>query len=440
MSPHQALPASHEAETGMLCSILIEPKEAIPMCEEQIAPQMIHNPGHRILYEAILGLHAKGEGVDILTLTAALQEKRLLESVGGPAYLAQLQTIIPTWRNLKFYLEIIQSEYHKRQLLQANHALGDAVYGDQEELGEAVVGMEKAISGWKDSSAATEDITHETWLRALDDMEQKFEARTLGGFDKVLGIPTGLAKMDRLDGGMKMKTFSILAGGPNQGKTRLFLQCVGNAARQGVKTLFFSLESPAEEVVQSLLCQDKAVTTDGAFEGYLKESDLPKITTTVGAWKDLIFIDDTPGLTVAQIKARAKRFMIKHPDTKIIGIDHHLLISPAPHLKRNASSEESLADISKTLSAMRKELGVHLILLCQINRTGSLSGRATKDHIKGSGQFTADADVIWVLNMEENPEGGRFRKGTINKDKGRNTPVGHMEVKFDRQYLLFEEV
>jgi len=436
---HRGVPASLESEQGVLCSIFLEPSQAITMCEEMISPEMVHHPSNKAIYEAILALHSKGGHIDAISLTAALQEARMLEAVGGPGYLAQLQTVIPTWRNLKWYLEVVRNCFHKRQLLKSTYSLQEAVFGDADEITGSVQEMQKAIEGWRDSSSAVDDIGGEVWHKAMDDMEEKNERRMKGGgLEAILGIPTGLRRMDKMDGGLKPKVFTIIAARPSQGKTRLATQILLRAAKEGNKSLFFSLEMSGEDVVQSVLCQNGAVNVDGAFNGYLREADFPRITSSVGELRKLMYIDDSPTLTVAQIRSRAKRFMLKHPDTKIIAVDHHMRIKASQATRKNSSGEEMLSEIAIGLSEMRKELGVHLILLCQINRQGSKE-RPRMDHIKGSGAFEAEADNIWLIDMEENTDAS-IRQGKLHKDKGRNSALGTIDVEFYKNSLTFKEV
>lgn len=428
------IPSSPEAEQGALCSIFLAPVKSLDLCEEMITPEMIYNPANRVIFEAIARLHAKKEAIDLLTVTAALQQARMLESVGGAYYLSQLQSIIPTAANLKFYLEIIRSSYHKRQILQACSVMEEATYGGDDDVAEKLPIVEQAIEGWKNGVLSCADTSRMIWHEALEDLEAKNDLRREnGGLNAVLGIATGLRKVDRMDGGLKPNTFTIIAARPSQGKTRLLTQYFLRAAFANQESLFFSMEMPASDVIQSILCQNEAITVDG-MEGYLKETDFPKISATIAQCKQFIHIDDSPYLTLAEIKMRARRHMLKHPNTKIIAIDHHCRIKGTR--SKNSSQEEMLAEIAVGLSVLRKELKVHLILLCQINRAGA--DRPRMEHIKGSGAFEQEADNIWLIHMDENTE-AMVRKGHLHKDKGRNTPIGSVEVEFHKDHLLFKE-
>lgn len=431
----QPIPKSDESEAAILCCLLNNPG-IIDEAKGKIQPEHLFNPGHSCILEALYALHSAQAGVDAITLAGALHKARKLEACGGHAYLMGLQMVVPTAAFFDSYVELVVDAYHRRAIQTALLKTYKATTGESGLLLENITLLKKAIQDWQDQASPVDEVNNHAWLEAIEDIEQKYEDWRSGGMSKVRGIPTGIAGMDRLDGGLIMKAFTIIAARPSQGKTRLLTQILLSAAIHKAKSLFFSMEQNRAEIAQSILCQSQSLDVDGAFKGALKEKDLPKVMANVGIFRDLIYIDDTPSLTVLQIKAKAKRFLAQHPDTKIIAIDHHMLIKPARRANSD-NDEKLLSEISIGISEMKKELGVHVILLCQINREGS-RGRPRMSHIKGSGQFEADADNIWIIDMEDNAEVS-IREGWLRKDKGRNSPTGDVKVDFIKNHLLFRE-
>lgn len=433
----QKPPSDIQSEKAILGSILAYPDKSFEILEDKIQVEMFSHIGHQIIYKALLGLHSKKRPVDIISLSGALQEARKLDEAGGPAYGAELLSDYGIYfHNLSSYVEILIDQYGRREMAKSISALGNAIDTSKEEILETIQQVKSSIKNWEEGvSSDGEEITRAGWLEAADDLEAKADRRREIGMDSALGLSTPWATMNRLDYGIQEETFTIIAACTSQGKTKLLLQMLISAAKQGAKSLFFSMEESKTQVIQEILCQEKAMDT-GALDGYIKEADFPRICHTAGLLRDLIYIDDSPGLTVDQIRSRTKRFMLKHPDCKVVAVDHHMLIRHTN--RRNATDEALLAEISIGLSSLKKEHKVAVMLLCQINREGKKSGRPRMHHIKGSGQFEQDADKLWIIDMEDDNTGSA-RKGTLYKDKGRGSPLGSFPVEFSKKHLLFTE-
>lgn len=430
------IPTSPESESAVLGSILAHPDKAFDLLEDNIQSDCFFNPVNKTLWEALLRLRAQKRPIDIISLTGALQEARKLDQVGGAAHIAELLSNYGIYfHNLKSYVEILIDQRGRREMLKYCQKLESAIQLTQEEIQLAANELKVAIKNWEEGTQESNEITRSGWLEAVEDLEVKSDRRRQIGFDSALGISTPWPTMNRLDYGIQEETFTIIAACTSQGKTKLLLQMLSKAAHQGVKSCFFSMEESKTQVIQELLCQEQAMTT-GALDGYVKECDFPRIAHSAGVLRDLIFIDDSANLTVEQIRSRAKRFKAKHPDCGIIAVDHHMLIRHSQ--RRNATDEALLAEISIGLSSLKKELGVAVFLLCQINREGKKSGRPRMHHIKGSGQFEQDADKLWVIEMSDDNT-GTTRTGTLHKDKGRGTPLGSFPVTFSKTHLIFEE-
>jgi replicative DNA helicase len=430
------IPTSPESESVVLGSILAYPDKAFDLLEDKIDSSCFFNPGNKVLWEALLRLRAQKRSIDMIQLTGALQELRKLDEVGGAAHIAGLLSNYGIYfHNLASYVEILIDQRGRRGILKSVKKLENAISTTHEEIGLAANEVKTSIKEWEEGTQESNEITRSGWLEAVEDLEIKSERRRQIGLESALGISTPWQTMNRLDYGIQEETFTIIAACTSQGKTKLLLQMLAKAAHQGVKSLFFSMEESKTQVIQELLCQEQAMTT-GALDGYVKEADFPRIGHVAGNLRDLIFIDDSPNLTVEQIRSRAKRFKLKHPDCKIIAVDHHMLIRHSQ--RRNVNEESLLAEISIGLSSLKKELGVAVFLLCQINREGPKTGRPRMRHIKGSGQFEQDADKLWIIQMEDDNTGS-VKKGKLYKDKGRFSPIGEFPVTFSKNHLLFTE-
>lgn len=436
---HKALPASHEAEQGAICSIMLDPAKSLALCEEMITVEMIYNPGHRLILEALIELFAKTGSVDLISLHAVLQEKHHIEAAGGPAYLAQLLGIIPTAANLKFYLEIIRDQYRRRELIRHASQLQEAAYNSAEDIPEAIVEAEKAIAGWKDTATATEEgPSNAGWIDILDVIENRGDLARVG---KIEGIPTGGSTFDRITGGLQQGTLYVIGAAPNVGKSLLVGQWVENAAvNYGVKSVVFSLEMRKSKYRERLIVQSGACGSGEMKSGLIKESSFPKITRALGNLKEKVFIDDSPCLTVAMIIGRLKRHFLKHPDTGLVAIDYLQLIQPAPDSRRGgANREQQVNQMVRDVDSIKKLFNVPVLLITSLNRKPEdrKDRRPRLSDSRDSGQIEFQADVGILLHFPESDES--TKTGYIIIDKQRDGETRDIAATFNKTYLRFQE-
>jgi replicative DNA helicase len=432
----KTIPVSVESEDACISCIFIDPQKSIPLCEELITEDHFHQPSRKALYSALCALHHKGGSLDLITTIGALQEARILDSVGGPAEIAKLQSLVPSALLLKSYLEILQDRYHKRQLLRANMALGDAVYGDQEELGEAVVGMEQAIEGWKTVQIKDDGLTTEGYIELIDELEARSELSRAG---KTPGISTGIKALDNATRGLQKGKLYGIGAAPGVGKSLLLSQFAVAAADQGIKSAIFSVEMYAQGYRERTLVQHKAASSGEMTSGIFKQSSLPKITSSMGLLREYIYIDDTPVITVAQIIAKLKRHFIKHPDTGLVGIDYLQILRTRQATRKSGSREQEVSELVREVNSIKKLFSVPVVLITALNRKSEdrKDRRPRLADSRDSGQIEYELDVGMLLHFPE--EGANKKEGTIILAKQRDGADEDVEVTFERQWLRFEQ-
>lgn len=441
---HRSLPASHEAEQGCLCSLLLAPAKSVEMCESLIKPEYLNNAAHRILYETIVGLHHAGTPTDIITLTGELQKARTLEAAGGPAYLAELQTIIPTAANLLFYLELIVEHHHKRELIRAAGEVLDATYeGVNEDLLEASKTMADAIGAWREKIiTGPEDPTdRKGWFDLMDDLENRYDKVQKG---ELQGIPTGIRWLDQMSQGLQPGTFYYIGGLPSEGKSALLSQIAVCSSRslkpngQGHKSLIFSIEMSRLKFMERMLAQDKAISSGALKSALYTESDFGKISHTVAHLRDHIFIY-AKRLAVSEIRSAIKRALAKHPDLDWIGIDYLQYIT-SEVTRKNSSREQEIAQISRDLNALKTEFGLPIVCCAALNsdQDKRKDKRPTLMDFRDSKSAAYDADTALFLCAEPN-SADLHRKVEFLLLKNRDGGLDEREMEFNKKFLLFQE-
>ena len=430
------IPQSLESELGVLCSILLAPKKSLELCRERITPDMFWEPKCRKLYEAILGLEVAGEPIDLITITAALQKARALDSVGGPSWLCDVQNIIPTAANLDYYLEIVRDQHHRRQLLKRCHSLEEYVNGSGEELGEQAREMQAAIDSWKDQSAPEDDMTSRSaWLELADVIELRSD---LSRSNKIEGIPTGLATFDRVTRGLQNGQLYVIGAPPNVGKSLLAGQFGLAAANADVKVAIFSLEMRKTGYMERLVVQSEACSSGEMKCGTFKERSLNQITQSMAFLGDRIFIDGSPKQTAVQIEAKLRRAMQKHKIGLVI-IDYLQLIKPSTVSRKNGSREAEVNELIRDIDSLKKTFNIPVVCIGSMNRSPDKRAdtRPRMSDFRDSGQIEFQADVIILLHFPDKDEA--TKRGTIIIEKHRDGETKDIPAVFDKTYLRFIE-
>jgi replicative DNA helicase len=445
MEPREAIqkkqsPHDDAMEASVLGAILID-VDAIIKIADIITSDDFYDARHERIYEAIMQLYEKRSSIDVLTLSNQLKANGYLDMVGGPAYLTELTNFVPTAAHVVEYANIVAEKGVRRRLLQVNAEINDLV--GQENIGlkqlieEAEAGLFRVSQRHvKQSIVSIEAILAESFER-LDDLHKDKQ--------KLRGIPTGFKDMDNMLAGLQRSDLFILAARPSMGKTAFALNLAHNVA-VGAKepVLLFSLEMSKEQLVDRLLSMESGVDAWALRTGNLTDSDFEKIGQAMGTLSEApIFIDDTPGITVSDMRTKARREAHQHQLGLII-VDYLQLMSGGGRSAGDGNRVQEISEISRGLKGVARELNVPLIALSQLSR--SVESRTPQipqlSDLRESGSIEQDADIVAFIYREEyyNPETDRKKITDILIKKHRNGPTGGVELYFDNEKQRFRSL
>jgi replicative DNA helicase len=429
---------------SVLGGILLE-NEALNKVLEILRPEDFYRESHRKVFEAIIDLSENGEPADLVTLTAALQKRGELDVVGGSSYLATLVDYVPTAANIAYYCRLVKEKALARHLIHVATEIATRGY-EGSEIEKTLDWAEKSIfeiAGMK--TRPSYFSTKEIMKDAFKSIEKLYDRKEL-----ITGVPTGFTDLDTLTAGLQGGDLVIIAGRPSMGKTALCLNMVEYAsvlAENPVPAIIFSLEMSKEQLAQRMLCSISRVDASRLRTGHLKESDWPKLTNGAGLLTDSpIFIDDTPAISVLELRAKARRLKAER-NLGLIVIDYLQLMQG----NNSENRQQEISEISRSLKALAKELKVPVVALSQLNR--SLENRTDKRPIladlRESGAIEQDADVIMFVYREavyceacrskdKTCEKGHEKDAEIIIGKQRNGPIGTVHMTFLGQYTRFE--
>ena len=431
-----------DAEASLLGSLIIDSDSFVKIAD-QINPDDFYNDQHRLIFSAMRSLHDKRSPIDILTLSEQLKNNDQLERVGGASYLTELTNFVPTAAHLEQYAQIVADKSVRRRLIQASQDI--AVIGSEEKksLQELIEEAETRLfevsqQHVRQNITSLESILGESFDR-LDDLH-----RHKGG---IRGIPTGLKDLDKMLAGLQRSDLDIIAGRPSMGKTALMLNIslnIATKAKQGA-VLIFSLEMSKEQLVDRLLAADAGVDAWSLRTGEgLTDEDFERISAAMGELAEApIFIDDTGGLTVSDLRTKARRLHHQHPLAAIM-VDYLQLMSGGSRFANIANRVQEISEISRSLKILARELNVPVVALSQLNR--SVESRSPQipqlADLRESGALEQDADVVMFLYREDfyNTETDRQNITDVFIKKHRNGPVGKIELYFDRTQQKFRDL
>ncbi|MEK6196963.1 MAG: replicative DNA helicase [Desulfobacterales bacterium] len=435
--PHRLPPQNLEAEQCVLGSVLLQ-QGALVKILELVAPSDFYREAHKNIFSAMVSLFEKNEPQDIITVSNILKDKNKLDEIGGPAYLANLTDIVPVAANIIYYAQIIRSKAILRRLIQTSIEIAARCYEEQDDIDSLVDDAEKTIfeiSRTKSNQGfqALSKIIPESFKR----IERLAEKKEL-----ITGVPTGYDDLDRITCGLQSSDIIILAGRPSMGKTALAMNIVQNAAIfHKVPVAVFSLEMSKEQLGMRMLCSVSRVDSQDLRTGHIRDTDWPKLARATGILSDApIFIDDSPAISVLEMRAKSRRLKTEH-NIGLVVVDYLQLMRGRSNTERR---EQEISEISRSLKAMAKELDLPVIALSQLNR--SLESRPNKrpqlSDLRESGAIEQDADVICFLyrdeiynKSEDNPKRG-IAEVIIGKQ--RNGPTGTIELTFIDKFTTFE--
>lgn len=430
-------PHNIEAETAVLGSMLMG-EDAISKAIEFLDESCFYKDPHKKIFTAIIKLYNTNKAVDLVTLIEELKKTENLNEIGGPSYITALANAVPTSANIIHYAKIVKEKAVLRLLISTATQIVQESFEPDSEVDELVDRAERLI--FEISSRKVEsNITHikdiiKDSIEKIDLLYQKKETIT--------GLPTGFYELDVMTAGLQDSDLIVIAGRPSMGKSAL-AACIAEHVGiiKKIPLVFFSLEMSKEQLVQRMLCSHARVNAHKVRTGFLSQSDWPHLTNAAGKLSEApIFIDDTPALSLLELRAKARRFKSQH-GIRLIIVDY-LQLMKGPQKIENRQQE--ISEISRSLKALARELNVPLIAISQLSRAVEQRSdrRPQLSDLRESGAIEQDADVVVLLLREEYYNETEENKGIaeVNIAKQRNGPVGTIRLAFISEYARFENL
>ncbi len=426
-------PQNLEAEASLLGALLID-SDGIVKVADIIFDHDFYDERHKHIYSAIKKLYESHSPIDVLTLADELKNRGDLEKIGGPAYLTELTNFVPTAAHVNQYAEIVASKSLRRRLIKASQDITNFGYNENEDLKGLIEQAESRLFEVSQQHIKQDVISLEQIL--TDSFDRLDELHKDKG--TIRGVPTGYKDLDNILAGLQRSDLFVLAARPSMGKTAMVLNLAHNVAvKAGQSVLIFSLEMSKEQLVDRILAKESGVNAWALRTGNLTDSDFEKIGHAMGTLSEAqIFIDDTPSITVSDMRTKARREAHQRPLGLII-VDYLQLMSGGTRFSSEGNRVQEISEISRGLKGIARELNVPLIALSQLSR--SVESRHPQipqlADLRESGSIEQDADVVAFLYREEyyNPETERKNIMDVLIKKHRNGPTGNIELYFDRE-------
>jgi replicative DNA helicase len=432
-------PQNLEAEASVLGGVMLE-NEAINRALEILTPGDFYREAHRKIFRAMAELTDRSEPVDIITLSELLKTKGDIEAVGGSVYLASLTEATPTAANVAHYARIIREKSIMRQLITVATDIATRGFEQQGNVDEFLDAAEKTIFEIAEKKITAGFFAVGDMIKdSLELIERLYERKEM-----ITGVTTGFKDLDKLTCGLQPSDLVIIAGRPSMGKTALALNMATNAAlNTGIGVAVFSLEMAREQLVLRMMCSEARVDNSKVRAGYLGERDFPRLANAAGRLHDaLIFIDDTPAISVLELRAKTRR-LVRDKEKKIglVIVDYIQLMRGRGDAQNR---EQEVSEISRSLKALAKELRVPVVALSQLNRRVEDRGdrRPMMADLRESGAIEQDADVIAFIYRDEVYNTKSQDKGIaeIIVAKQRNGPIDTVRLAFLNEYTRFEDL
>lgn len=431
-------PHNIEAEQSVIGAIFLEPT-AFSTASELLVPEDFYRAGHQRIFTAMMKLADKGEPIDVVTVTTHLKNAKQIDEVGGVSYLSEIAGSVPTAANIEYYSKIVEEKALLRRLIRTATDIVSSGFEKEDEVGDVLNEAEKNIlevSGRKNSGAfkAIKDVL----IDVYDNIEQLHHADA-----DVTGIPSGFRDLDRLTSGFQRNDLIIVAARPSVGKTAFALNVAQSVAvNTDENVAIFSLEMGADQLVMRMLCAEGNIDAQRLRNGQLQADDWSKLTMAMGSLSNAgIFIDDSPGVRVSEIRSKCRRLKQEHGLGMIL-IDYLQLIQGSVNSKENRQQEVS--EISRSLKGLARELNVPLIALSQLSRgvESRQDKRPMMSDLRESGSIEQDADIVGFLYRDDYYDTESEKQNIIEIiiSKQRNGPVGNVELAFVKEYNKFVDL
>ncbi len=430
-------PHSSEAEESVLGAILLD-NEALNTAMEKLQPEDFYRAAHRAIFTAMAKLSDRREPVDVITLSSELRAMNLLDEAGGLEKLSKLATLVPSAANVGYYAKVVREMSLRRRLIH-----------EASEIVSEAFDLDKDIEGFVDTSEArilgvSKKKKKSSFYHVSDIVQEsiKIVEKLYDQKQPVTGVPSGFKRLDSMTAGFQSSDLIIIAARPSMGKTALALSMAGHiGVHENKAVAVFSLEMSKEQIVLRMLCGEARVDSSRVRTGHLQERDFPKLVDAASRIAEAqIFIDDTPAVTVTEVRAKSRRLHRDNPLSLIVVDYLQLMRSPAYSHAR----EQEISDISRSLKALAKELSVPVIALSQLNR--SVESRTDKrpmmSDLRESGAIEQDADLIMFIYRDEvyNPETPDKGVAELLIAKQRSGPTGVVRVAFSPEFTRFDNL
>ncbi|PTO67622.1 replicative DNA helicase [Vibrio splendidus] len=434
-------PHSLEAEQSVIGGLLLDNERWDTVAEKVVAKDFYSRP-HRLIFEAVKDILEDSSPLDLITLSEHLELREQLEDVGGFAYLADLAKNTPSAANINAYADIVAQRALVRSLIGVANEIADSGYDPQGRTSEELVDLAESKVFAIAEGRASENEGPQNVDSILEKTLERIEILYKSPQDGVTGVDTGFNDLNKKTAGLQGSDLIIVAARPSMGKTTFAMNLCENAAmKQDKPVLIFSLEMPAEQLMMRMLASLSRVDQTKIRTGQLDDEDWARISSSMGILMDKknMYIDDSSGLTPTEVRSRARRIAREHDGISMIMIDY-LQLMRVPSLSDNRTLE--IAEISRSLKALAKELNVPVVALSQLNR--SLEQRADKrpvnSDLRESGSIEQDADLIMFIYRDEvyNPDSSLKGIAEIILGKQRNGPIGSVRLTFQGQHSRFD--
>lgn len=433
----KGLPLSVEAEKSILASILLN-DDSFSLISDYLSPNDFYLCSHQRIYQTISELFQQGKRIDLLTLQDLLEKKGILKEIGGLEYLVELQEDIPSLGLITQHANIVREKNILRQLISSASEIISACYNqNQDDIDVVLDAAEKRIFQITNKKTTATFVQLDVWLK------KTFQhlANVRGLREGITGIPTGFAKLDEMTSGFQRGDMIVLAGRPSMGKTTLAMNIVINASKMDFPVGIFSFEMAAEQLVLRMLSTESKIPHQKIRNAMITSDEWVELTNTAAKLAEAkIFIDDTPSLTIMEVRAKARKLKAKS-DIKLLVVDYLQLIRGG---MRYENRTQEISEISRSLKGLAKELDIPIIAISQLSRQleSRMDKRPMLSDLRESGAIEQDGDVIIFVYRDvlynpdtETPDLSEFIIG-----KQRNGPVGTCYAHFSGEITSFEDI
>ncbi|MBJ7259683.1 MAG: replicative DNA helicase [Chthoniobacterales bacterium] len=442
--PHRQLPQAVDAEKGLIGSILLSPREVLNDCADQIGEDAFYSPAHGTIFRVLLEMWNASHEVDVITLTNRLRDLGQLDVVGGPGAVTELFGYVPTAANAPHYLEIVREKWILRKMIAACTTSAARCYEEQADVPQLLDDVEREIFLIGENRLRKgAPLMRDEVFTALENIEKMYQQR-----GRISGLATGFTVFDQMTDGLHSGEMIIFAARPSMGKTALAMNIVEHVSldlEEPKPVAVFSLEMSTQQLVQRMLCSRARVNMKKIRSGMLARAEHGKLNDAAAALSESsIFIDDTPGLTILDLRAKARRLRERHR-VELIAIDY-LQLCRSTTRRGQENRQIEISEISAGIKGLAKELEIPIIVLAQLNRQPEQrgGGKPRMSDLRESGSLEQDADLVALLvrpevyEEDEEAKSDLAGKAELIIAKQRNGPIGEVQLTFIKEYTRFE--